>query len=370
MKEKYIRTVSMKNNNLLIIGKTPPPIGGVTIHVQRLIDTLEKNHIKFRFEHLSKKKILPLLFLTVIKKRLIHLHSSSPYIRFVFAFLCSISKTHAIITYHGNIGRFNNVGNWFDKVSIKFSSVPIVLNTESLKLAQKINVGTILIPAFIPPVKEDILPSRIKHNLEQLKSKCSVIFCTNAYRLSFDKDKNEIYCGSLLVKLFSRKENQQYGLIFSDPSGSYKRFFEQQQINLSKNIHFISEPHSFFEILKFSDCFLRATTTDGDPLSVKEALFLNKKVIASDVIKRPSGCITFNWQDIDSLQEKIHQINGAPESISNEPIINGAEKIIQLYNNFLSYETNRPRPEKRQYPIRRRTCPSSKDRSVVDKNNP
>jgi hypothetical protein len=34
---------------------------------------------------------------------------------------------------------------------------------------------------------------------------------------------------------------------------------------------------------------LRITTTDGDALSVKEALFLNKQVIATDVVDRPVG---------------------------------------------------------------------------------
>ena len=30
----------MKKNKLLIIGKIPPPMGGVTIHVSRIIDKL------------------------------------------------------------------------------------------------------------------------------------------------------------------------------------------------------------------------------------------------------------------------------------------------------------------------------------------
>ncbi len=317
---------------ILIIGKTPPPIGGVTIHVQRLIDTLEKNHINFQFKQLSKRSILSLLLLTLIKKQIIHLHASSPYIRFIFAFLGIISKSHIIITYHGNIGRFNRIGNGFDQLSIKLSSSPIVLNAESFKLAKKINSETLLIPAFIPPVVEDTLSSHILNQIKLLKNKSTTLFCTNAYRLSYDKEGNEIYCGSLLEKLFARKENQQYAFIFSDPSGSYKEFFDRKNVELSKNILFISEPHSFFEVLKLSDCFIRATTTDGDPLSVKEALYLNKKVLASNVIKRPSGCITFKLTNIEDLQKKVHLISQHPESISKEPVINGANNLIQLYN--------------------------------------
>lgn len=331
-----IRTTIKKTHimpkKLLIIGKTPPPIGGVTIHVQRLIDTLEKNNINFQFRQLSKRSIFSLLLLTLVKKQIIHLHASSPNIRFIFAFLCSISKSRLIVTYHGNIGRFNNIRNWFDKLSIKLSYIPVVLNEESHKLAQIINSETLLIPAFIPPVQKDILPLHIQNNLKQLKSKCTTIFCTNAYRLSYDKEGNEIYCGSLLKKLFSLEANQQYGFVFSDPSGSYKQFLERKNVKLSENILFISEPHSFFEVLKLSDCFIRATTTDGDPLSVKEALFLEKKVLASDVIKRPPGCMTFNLKDIDDLQKMVHQISQHPESISKEPVINGANNLIQLYN--------------------------------------
>ncbi|WP_423128028.1 hypothetical protein [Gaoshiqia sp. Z1-71] len=331
-------------NKILIIGKTPPPIGGVTIHVQRLIDTLKKSRIKFQFEQLSKKNILSLMYLTLTKRQIIHLHASSPFIRFVFTFLGFISRSEMIITFHGNLGRFNFLGNWFDKSSIKLSSIPIVLNAESLCLAQSLNSQAILIPAFIPPVKEEILPEHIITELRKLEEKYSLIFCTHAFNLTYDKNKNEIYCGSLLAKIFSKKENQKYSLVFSDPSGSYKHFFEMQQIKLTKNINLISEPHSFFEILKFTDCFIRATTTDGDPLSIKEALYLNKQVIASDVIKRPSKCLIFNLRDTDSLQKLIDQINKHSIFKSNDPIVNGANEIIKLYRNLFENEPTHPRP--------------------------
>ena len=36
-------------HHVLILGSLPPPVGGVSIHVQRLVDALEKNAIPFSF---------------------------------------------------------------------------------------------------------------------------------------------------------------------------------------------------------------------------------------------------------------------------------------------------------------------------------
>lgn len=39
----------MSKAQILIIGKIPPPIGGVTIHIQRLIQCLQNNDIEYQY---------------------------------------------------------------------------------------------------------------------------------------------------------------------------------------------------------------------------------------------------------------------------------------------------------------------------------
>jgi len=322
----------MTDKKILIIGKLPPPIGGVTIHVKRLLDSLEKNEIGFRFENATKKNILKLLLKCLFRKQIIHLHTSSPILHFLISLANLLNKESIlIITYHGNIGGFNAFKNWMDKTSIKLTDIPIVLNEESLKFARSFNNEIRLVPAFIPPIHDEFLPFHIQKKVKSLKEKFQIVFCTNAFNVSFDKNRNEIYCGSQLLNLFCNSKNQNFGFIFSDPSGSYTKHIEKSLLKLTDNILLISEPHSFFEILKDADCFIRATTTDGDPLSVKEALFLDKIVFASNVIKRPVGVYTFSWSKTNELQDLILQFNDFKKNNTASTYKNGAIELINLY---------------------------------------
>ena len=66
-----------KKTELLIIGKKPGPIGGVTIHVSRLLSLLSKVGISYDFYDLSRFCVVG--FINAIKlTEYAHLHSSSP----------------------------------------------------------------------------------------------------------------------------------------------------------------------------------------------------------------------------------------------------------------------------------------------------
>jgi hypothetical protein len=321
---------------LIILGKTPPPIGGVTIHVQRLLDLLDTKNINYIFYKNTKINLLKILFLILFLKHIVHLHTSSPLVRFYLSFINRIThKSKIIITYHGNIGRFNFFKNWLDTQSIKLADIPIVINEESFRIAKTLNSNTKFLSAFIPPLKKENLPNHILKNIRSLKKEKNIIFCTNAFDVSYDKNGKEIYNGTQILKIFSNKKNQQYGFIFSDPSSNYKRLIKEKKISLTNNILMISEPHSFFEVLKHTDCFIRHTTTDGDPLSIKESLYLKKIVLATNVVKRAKGVITYHLSSENNLQKLIHQVGLKKIELQYSNIDNGGNKLINLYSNYI-----------------------------------
>ena len=53
---------------------------------------------------------------------------------------------------------------------------------------------------------------------------------------------------------------------------------------------------------------IRPTITDGDAISIREALYFNCEVIASDVVKRPEGTVYFKCRDIDDLYYQTSKI--------------------------------------------------------------
>jgi glycosyltransferase involved in cell wall biosynthesis len=189
----------VKPAKLLIIGKMPPPIGGVTVHVERLCSSLSGIAFPYLFYSLSGKNILRIA-IKILYSTLVHLHTSNPYARLFFALYCRALGKKIIITYHGDIGRFGCVANKIDLLSIILASTPIVLNRQSFNSAVILNGNTRLITAFIPPQKKNLKSDiKIDKLIKEFRRKYSVLFSTNAYNVSFDKYGNEIYGISNLV---------------------------------------------------------------------------------------------------------------------------------------------------------------------------
>jgi glycosyltransferase involved in cell wall biosynthesis len=316
--------MALNKAKLLIVGVLPIPVGGVTTHVQRLLDSLNKAQYPFCFVDIRKESFFK-IFKLFLSHKWIHLHSSNVYARFIFSFLGWLCRKKIILTVHGSLGRFNRYKNLFDNLAIKFSSIPILLNNKSFEKGKKLNKNSVLISAFIPPLKNDSLENNILCKIAALRKNCDMLFCTNAYNVSYDKYQNEIYQVSLLVDIFKKFEKK--ALIVSDPSGAYKNLFTRRKENLPSNIFIISAPHNFFEILKLSDVFLRTTTTDGDSLSVKEALYLNKPVLATNVVDRPHGVVLIE-NNYNSIKHAIQTFQAGSTSVQIE---NAANSIMDLY---------------------------------------
>lgn len=317
------------SKKVLIIGKKPPPIGGVTIHVKRLVEQLEKRNYNFCFISLEYSKVLKLLYEIGTHKK-IHLHSSNVFVRFFCALFLSIMNKKLIITYHGNIGRYGLFKNYLDKSSIKFCALPIVLNKKSLAIAQRYNTNARLISAFLPPLADQDMKIKVREVINDFNAKFEYVFCTNAYNVSFDKNGKEIYGITPLVRIFNDYSN--IALIISDPSGNYKKYLNDKNIHISDNVEILNFKHSFVNILQNVDGFIRATTTDGDSLSVKEALYFDKIVICSDCVDRPEGCLLYEAGNFDQLNKLLlNTCNGNYSNRSNHEDLYNMDELLEIY---------------------------------------
>lgn len=314
----------MKNSKILIIGTRPPPIGGVTVHVERLLGLLRTRGFSVRFLSI-KGASLCCFFRDVFWADFVHLHSSNPYVRLAVAGFCRVFRIPLALTIHGRLGRFRRLKNWADFKSVKWATVPIVLNEQSLELAMDKNRRACMISAFLPPTEENPLPVCVEKDIRTLKSKCRRVWSTNAYNLSFDANGKEIYGISDLIGIF--RENSDFGLTVSDPTGNYLRYLNSLQIEIPENVLFITETHSFYEVMKLTDGMIRNTTTDGDALSVKEALWLGKPALVTDVVSRPDGVICY--RDIEDLVEILNNASFSEIKCAEE--LSGEADLLKLY---------------------------------------
>ena len=317
------------NNYILIIGPYPPPIGGVSIHTSRLLDLCEKLNVNYRFYDYTNFNFFTFLK-EIISSKKSHLHANNPLLLFLYSIICFFLKKHSIITIHGDIRSWNVFFTFFEKWAIQLCTVPIVLNNYSYEIAKKINSNTIKLSAFIPPIKSSVLSSEILNKIESTGEKEKVLFCTNAYDYVFDKKGNEIYGILFLIDIFNKLPLKR--LIISDPKGSYFSHVKTAKPKVRENITFLTGNHSFFEVFKVSNCFIRNTSTDGDSLSVKEALHLGVDVIATDCVDRPKGVNLIRLNNILSLENALNEIDGNKTSKILTPINNGGIDIVKLYN--------------------------------------
>ena len=309
------------NTKLLIIGKIPPPIGGVTIHVKRLLDGLKLNGTKFKFLTLTPLNLLFLGFI-LFDYKVVHLHTSSIVVQNYISLLCKIMRTKCIITFHGDLNRFDAQSLEKVKRILERIDVPIVLNKGSYNIANEINKRTIMISSFIPPHGTEELSDNIKQLISTVKDKFKYLFVTNAYGLTYDKEGNEIYGIFDLISHFNNKPED--ALVISDPSSQYINFVVKNSIEIRENIFLINEYHSFYELLKFADANIRNTSTDGDSISLRESLYLNKVTFATDVVSRPIGTRVYKRGKYDFSLKCIDDATKENETI----VIN---KLIEIY---------------------------------------
>lgn len=314
--------------DFLIVGKTPLPIGGVTIHVERLLQHLKLSNFPYDFIDLREGLKLKYLF-QLRKASIVHLHTSNVFLRLFVAFICRVVKTKCIATFHGNLGRFNNARNSLDNLSIRLLYVPIVINDQSFSISIRINKKTVLESAFIPPLKTTPLKPKYSKPIIEL-SKQTKIICTNAYHVSFDKYGRDIY--GIIDLLSVLTSLQKINLVVSDPSGTYFEYIRENRKDLLESAIWICEPHDFYEVLKLSDGFVRNTTTDGDSLSIREAIFLGKKCFATDVVDRPPGTVLYKNKNELKLILESWELSKTNEFEANNFVF----RLLDLYKNLLN----------------------------------
>lgn len=310
---------------VLILGTLPPPVGGVSIHVKRLVELLEKHNIVFSF--LSLKSSFCFIFFRIFTHQIIHLHCSNVYFRCLLAFFCFLLRKKLWITYHGNLGRYNRWKNSLDYLSVYFVDIPIVLNEHSFWLARKWNGKVKWISSFLPPQQEEQLSMTLLGQLHELRSTYKLLCSTNVSAVAFDDRQQEIYGIVALLDLFETRKSD--CLLVSDSSGNYKDYILTIRKKIPKNVVFIAENHSYYALLKEVDCMIRNTLTDGDALSVKEALFLKKYVCATDVVSRHYAVNTYHTlQELGELLDKYRETEYLLEHLSAE------QELLNLYQNI------------------------------------
>ncbi len=326
---------------MLIISPIQPPIGGISIHVQRLMQLL-KNDIDFDLIDYSKEikdnvynirqwnihKYLKILNAS----DLWYIHAGNRSIAKLHIILSLLLNKKTIITIHGfGNTKAQKIGFVTDFL-FQFANQLILVNNDIFKQKNKLGKKSIVIPAFLPPEfdLEPKLPDWLTQYVQINKTDGKIILVANASKLY--TENKDVYGLDILFTLADNfyRESQPYLilLVISDLINENNlNKYDLSKIN--KSIKIIHGQISFVRLMELSDAVLRPTRTDGDSITVREALYLGKPVFASDVVRRPIGTILFKNNDVTDLKNRIQYYFSYNKSIKKETDTNNLNQTFR-----------------------------------------
>ncbi len=311
----------MKNPKikLIIIGPLPPPIGGVGVHIQRFI---KHNLHKYEIRLVDYSRLTILYKLLALLRLAFQPGKFDFYVnhvnKLVFLSLLIRPFNKQIVFYDHNFRYIENT-NWLEKkiflsfiksinkINVVNASVIGYYQDYGIDIKTKVEVVNPFLP---PPLDEEmeIMAGYPEWIIKIFEDKRPLLIA-NAVRL--EKYRNiDLYGIDMCIELTNllKKDFDNIGFAFfiaEDESPDLKDMLRLiREYQLQDSFFFISGSQQLWPLLKKCDLFLRPTYSDGDAISIREALYFNKTVIASNAVERPEGIVLFKNRDIIDLYLK------------------------------------------------------------------
>lgn len=304
-----------------LIGTFPGLRGGVSVHLGRLRAALlaEGFQVTAINEGISRLKDghnlrndSPISYLKLLlSSDLIHVHSSNSYLMAIHCIIGKVLGKRIVITLHS--ARKTGFSLFFQKVATRLASLTIAVSDE---IAQSLSGHVVTIPAFIKPEPwECDVPAAFEEILlnARLNGKRTIVTnVTNAGTF----EGHEIYGIDIVVSAMENAllREQFETVIFVSNFVGREQYIQRlraqiRQGHLEDCCHVFEYDGPMAGSIAKADILVRATNTDGDSLSVREALYFGTPVIASDCTQRPPGVILFASRDSRNLAEKLTSLD-------------------------------------------------------------
>jgi glycosyltransferase involved in cell wall biosynthesis len=346
---------------IALVGPYPPPIGGVSIHIKRLKQELdardfgctvydigasedkgERNTISVP----DARTWLVRYFLSE-KNEIVHGHTGGwTDWRFPASLLLlKLRHRRVVFTIHSfrdGLERSGPFKRWLARQIFRFADMFIAVAPrirDKLIAAGVPQSRVVVIPAFLPPrvVDEDV--AAVPEFVWEFIRRHRPVITANAPFIAFYR-KEDLYGIDMCVELCAALKQHQpdVGLVFCLPQIDNESYFQwlEQQIEskgISGNFLFVNEQVEFYPILAKADVFVRPTNSDGDAVSLREALHFGIPAVASDVVERPAGTMLFANRDAVDFRDKVVRALEA-EVPSVLPQDDGIARLMTVYQSL------------------------------------
>ncbi len=315
-----------RRSNILITGPLPPPAGGISIHISRLKSLIKDD---FNLDFIDESSIIKSEFYNIrsfnpvpyIKKMiaadLLYIHSGSNLLKKMHIVIGKLLRKKIIITIHGYKKKKRFPFRFIDSKIYTLADKIILVNPDMIEKISLPIDKCIVKHAFLPPSmsEEAVLPKLVIERIAKARLNNEIIICANASRL--DTYNNEdLYgldiCLEVTSKLINKKKLICFIFNVSSLENGAERYYQAQELierlSLEDSFLLLNENLSFVKLIEKSNIVLRPTNTDGDAITIRESIFLGKKVLASDIVSRPIGTFLFKSRDVDDLELQLNKL--------------------------------------------------------------
>lgn len=318
-----------------IMGYYPPPEGGISMHVKRLAGLLSKNNIDYHIyaygqsrdsceevTRFTNRRRFALSYIKAKKEDIIHCHIMGWSEKAFYLLAAKGSGKKMLYTFHSyrdglkTVSRFQKLcfyvvrrfGDCFIAVSRKDEAAMIADGFPKRKIYY--------IPGFIAPV------TSIHEEQGAIHPRVEAFMASYPTFLTANASNNNHYMGEdlygldLCIQLMARlKEDgmENIGFVFYLSQVTDRPYYEKllhqiQELGLEERFLLMINGGQYYPILTKAAAFIRPTNTDGDAISIREALYVGCPVIASDCVERPEGTMLFKNRDSNRLTEAVKDV--------------------------------------------------------------
>ncbi|MGD0552223.1 MAG: glycosyltransferase family 4 protein [Sedimentisphaerales bacterium] len=348
---------------IALIGSYPPPYGGISVHLQRLVERMKEDGVDFRlYNTLSKSQQFPyvvsvadskvmwyLRFCLSHRCKIVHLVSTSWLSRVMFGIMACLRSGKYVLSIHGRSiseklrshGLQSRLTRWFLRRMDAVIACNPDIERECIEDIGLDRRKVSMVPAFIPPNLQQAgeLPNYVKEFVASHTPRlCAVGWIGSIYK------GEEVYGTDMMVELVERlkADYPDIGLILSLNGGDetkIEQFIKNCRRRLSDSMLVIAESlKEVSPVIRDCDVFVRPTNTDGDSVSIREALYLGTPVVSSDAVPRPEECVLFRNRCMDDFEEKVRyalsNLHNLKASVKACKMPDNAGKVLEIYKNL------------------------------------
>jgi glycosyltransferase involved in cell wall biosynthesis len=355
-------TLPSRALDVLILGPVPPPLGGIAVHVSRLVPHLQKaglevgvlNHFRstdadFVLDALNRNPINYFRMPRRLRASVVHYHHSHWAMLLGVALGRRRAGSRYVVTLHGNdvprllearVPMLRRAIRW---ALTRFDAIIVVNPDIRTAIQDHVDPGRIeVLPAFLEAATEESFNDA---SVEDFLASGRTLLLS-AFRVQFLPDGRDLYGLDMAVDAFAalaaERPDLRLALFIAElpltrRATRYLRALAGRldEAGLRDRV-LIVFGLPLAPAFRHDVILVRPTRIEGDALSVREALHAYVPVVASDVVGRPAGTSTFASDDTADLRRALVEILDSTKGRARRPAgtpsnaASGAEFLASL----------------------------------------